>query len=249
MNHITKKYLYFILVASCLFLTSCSNPFTNHSSDLQNQNDYQQDGNYDQSETQPSETESMKSTTEPETATPDVNDYVRVLDYIPDIEVELKYATDDNFTEQVIYDFDDAYLRYGTVLKLKDAQEQLKALGYRIKIWDAYRPFYAQEKMWEIYPNATYVANPAKGMSGHNLGNTMDITLVTLDGSEVTMPTEFDSFSKRADRNYSEIEEPAASNALLLQNIMYQNDFKGYYGEWWDFTDQTTYTEINDFMP
>lgn len=179
---------------------------------------------------------------------PDANDYVRVLDYIPDIVVDLKYATADNFTGQVIYDFTDAYLRYGTVLKLQAAQEQCKELGYYIKIWDAYRPFYAQEKLWEVYPDATYVANPAKGMSGHNLGGTIDITLVYLDGTEVPMPTGFDDFSTLADRDYSEIEEPAKSNAQLLQDIMYENGFIGYQGEWWDFSDTTSYP-ADDFIP
>lgn len=180
---------------------------------------------------------------------PDVNDFVRVKDYIPDIEVELKYATSDNFTGQVIYDFTEAYLRYGTVLKLYDVQQELKELGYRIKIWDAYRPFSAQERLWEVYPDPVYVANPSKGPGGHNLGGTMDITLVTLTGEEVLMPTGFDDFSTRADRNYSEIENPAAANAQLLQDIMTKHGFKGYYGEWWDYTDSTTYSSNITFTP
>lgn len=180
---------------------------------------------------------------------PDVNAYVRVRDYIPDIVIDLKYATDDNFTGQVIYDFKEAYLHYGTVLKLKNVQEQLKELGYGLKIWDAYRPFYAQERLWEVYPNSTYVADPAKGRRGHNLGNTVDITLVYADGTEVPMPTGFDDFSTRADRDYSEIEEDLAANALLLQETMYANGFTGYKGEWWDFTDTDFYTDTEDFVP
>lgn len=180
---------------------------------------------------------------------PDVNAYVRVRDYIPDIVIDLKYATDDNFTGQVIYDFKEAYLHYGTVLKLKNVQEQLKELGYGLKIWDAYRPFYAQERLWKVYPNPTYVADPAKGRRGHNLGNTVDITLVYADGTEVPMPTGFDDFSTRADRDYSEIEEDLAANALLLQETMYANGFTGYKGEWWDFTDTDFYTDTEDFVP
>lgn len=180
---------------------------------------------------------------------PDVNAYVRVRDYIPDIVIDLKYATDDNFTGQVIYDFKEAYLHYGTVLKLKNVQEQLKDLGYGLKIWDAYRPFYAQERLWEVYPNPTYVADPAKGRRGHNLGNTVDITLVYADGTEVPMPTGFDDFSTRADRDYSEIEEDLAANAMLLQETMYANGFTGYKGEWWDFTDTDFYTDTEDFVP
>ena len=56
-------------------------------------------------------------------------DFVRIMDYIPDIAIDLKYATADNFTGTVIYDFNDAYLRYGTVKKLAVAQEKLKSMG------------------------------------------------------------------------------------------------------------------------
>ncbi len=198
------------------------------------------------------ETETTTEETTEETTTaedPDVNDYVKVRDYIPDIVVDLRYATEDNFTGQVIYDFHEAYLRYGTVLKLMKVQEQLKEQGYGLKIWDAYRPFYAQERLWEVYPNPAYVADPAKGKRGHNLGNTIDITLVYSDGTEVPMPTGFDDFSTRADRDYSEIEEEPAANAMLLQETMYANGFTGYKGEWWDFTDTDFYTEIDDFIP
>lgn len=192
---------------------------------------------------------SAAAETDQEVTEPDVGDYVRVRDYIPDIVVDLKYATEDNFTGQVIYDFREAYLRYGTVLKLMQVQEQLKEQGYGLKIWDAYRPFYAQERLWEVYPDPVYVANPAKGKRGHNLGNTVDITLVYTDGTEVLMPTGFDDFSTRADRDYSEIEEEAAANARLLEETMYANGFTGYQGEWWDFTDTVTYTETGDFIP
>lgn len=137
-------------------------------------------------------------------------DFVRIMDYIPDIVIDLKYATADNFTGTVIYDFKDAYLRYGTVKKLAVAQEKFKAMGYYIKIWDAYRPFAAQEKLWQVCPNPRYVANPANGMKAHNLGGTIDMTLVTFDGNEVVMPTAFDDFSLKADRDYSDVPETAA---------------------------------------
>ena len=67
-------------------------------------------------------------------------DFVRVLDYIPDAVQDLKYATADNFTGSVIYDFQDVYLRYGTVKKLMAVQEELRPLGLRVKLWDGFRP-------------------------------------------------------------------------------------------------------------
>ena len=137
---------------------------------------------------------------------PEDDEYVLVNKYIPDIYVELMYATDNNFTGVRIYGFTDAYLRYGTVKKLANVQKELKEQGYRLKIWDAYRPFEAQQKLWEVYPDPNYVANPADGMKKHNLGGTVDITMVAADGSIIPMPTEFDDFSLKADRNYSDID-------------------------------------------
>lgn len=180
---------------------------------------------------------------------PEDDEYVLVNKYIPDIYVELMYATDNNFTGVRIYDFTDAYLRYGTVKKLANVQKELKEQGYSLKIWDAYRPFEAQQKLWEVYPDPNYVANPANGMKKHNLGGTVDITMVAADGSVISMPTEFDDFSLKADRDYSDIEdEEAVKNVMILQNAMENNGFTGYQGEWWDYSDTVEY-EAEDFEP
>lgn len=180
---------------------------------------------------------------------PEDDEYVLVNKYIPDIYVELMYATDNNFTGVRIYDFTDAYLRYGTVKKLANVQKELKEQGYSLKIWDAYRPFEAQQKLWEVYPDPNYVANPADGMKKHNLGGTVDITMVAADGSIIPMPTEFDDFSLKADRNYSDIDnEEAVNNVMILQNAMENNGFTGYQGEWWDYSDTVEYEAV-DFEP
>lgn len=180
---------------------------------------------------------------------PEDDEYVLVNKYIPDIYVELMYATDNNFTGVRIYDFTDAYLRYGTVKKLANVQKELKEQGYSLKIWDAYRPFEAQQKLWEVYPDPNYVANPANGMKKHNLGGTVDITMDAADGSVISMPTEFDDFSLKADRDYSDIEdEEAVKNVMILQNAMENNGFTGYQGEWWDYSDTVEYEAV-DFEP
>ena len=180
---------------------------------------------------------------------PEDDEYVLVNKYIPDIYVELMYATDNNFTGVRIYDFTDAYLRYGTVKKLANVQKELKEQGYSLKIWDAYRPFEAQQKLWEVYPDPNYVANPANGMKKHNLGGTVDITMVADDGTVISMPTEFDDFSLKADRDYSDIEdEEAVKNVMILQNAMENNGFTGYQGEWWDYSDTVEYEAV-DFEP
>lgn len=204
-------------------------------------------------ETEPPRTESetVPETTQPqETAAPEPQDadFVKVTDYLPDVVIDLAYATDENFTGKVIYDFSDCYLRYGTVKKLMQVQEKVKESGFRLKIWDGFRPFSAQEKLWQICPDPTYVSNPATGSNSHCKGNTVDITLVYMDGAEVEMPTGFDDFSTLADRDYSDCPAEAGKNAEFLENIMEEAGFKPYFGEWWHFSDTTDYPVEREFL-
>ena len=180
---------------------------------------------------------------------PDPADFVLVIDYLPDIQVDLKYAGSDNFTGQVIYDFTEAYLRYGTLEKLSAAQEALAAQGYSLLIWDAFRPAEAQFRLWEVCPDPVYVANPERGFSSHSRGNTVDVTLVLPDGSPVEMPTGFDDFSPLADRDYGDVPEDAAAHAQLLEDVMSDCGFKPYSGEWWHFSDTDSYPVEEDFVP
>jgi D-alanyl-D-alanine dipeptidase len=176
-------------------------------------------------------------------------DFVKVKDYIPDIVVELKYATSGNFTNSVIYDFTDAYLRYSTVLKLMDVQAELREQGLRLKIWDAFRPLEAQEKLWNAKPDPKYVSNPWNGTNSHSRGHTLDITLVNADGKELEMPTGFDEFSTYADRDYSDCTDAAAKNAQLLQDVMEKHGFTGLQSEWWHFSEKTNYEIEKIFHP
>ena len=180
---------------------------------------------------------------------PAPEELVAVTDYIPGIYTDLRYASDNNFTHQVIYSFSDAYLRYGTVQKLASAQESLEAAGYSLLIWDAFRPVSAQFRLWEVCPDPAYVANPEKGYSSHSRGNTVDITLVTLDGELVEMPTDFDDFTAMADQDYSDVGEEAAANALLLEETMTAAGFKPYSAEWWHYSDTTSYPVAETFIP
>lgn len=175
--------------------------------------------------------------------------FVRVLDYIPTATQELMYATENNFTGVVIYDFQDTYLRWGTVKKLQQVSADLAELGLYIKIWDGFRPVSAQFVLWEVCPDPTFVANPNTGHSSHSRGNTIDLTLVDVNGIEVEMPTGFDDFSSLADRNYSDCSEIAANNAQLLEILMEKHGFTGYYGEWWHFSDTVSYPVEYVFEP
>ena len=180
---------------------------------------------------------------------PEKETFVQVEAWLPDVRTELRYATENNFTGQIIYTFSDAWLRYGTVQKLAKAQELLAEQGYSLLIWDAFRPTAAQWKLWEVFPDPVYVANPEKGYSSHSRGNTVDVTLVTSDGELVEMPTEFDDFSSLADRDYSDVPEEAAQNALLLETVMTDCGFKPYSGEWWHFSDTDAYPVEDSFIP
>lgn len=182
-----------------------------------------------------------------ETPTPEPEDtaLVRVRDYIPDIWVDLRYAGEDNFTGAAIYDFSDAYLRYGTVRKLAAVQETLRGEGLSLLIWDAYRPQYAQRLLWERCPDPNFVADPDIGGSKHSSGGTVNITLCNSNGASVEMPSGFDEFSALADRDYSDVSAGAAANAEKLERLMDAAGFDGYYAEWWHYTDRVGY-EIED---
>lgn len=174
---------------------------------------------------------------------------VRISDYIPDIIIELKYAGNDNFTGKKIYDFTEAYARYGTVVKLKKAQEIFREKGLCLKVWDAFRPASAQRRLWEIYPDGDYVSNPNIGYSNHTRGSALDVTLTNASGGEIEMPTEFDDFTEAADRDYSDVSDTAAENARLLENVMESCGFTGYSAEWWHFNDTVKYDPELEFTP
>ena len=180
---------------------------------------------------------------------PEPADFVPVADYLPQVRVDLRYAGSDNFTGQTIYDFTDAYLRYGTVQKLSQAQKELEDVGYSLLIWDAFRPVEAQFRLWEVCPDPVYVANPEKGYSSHSRGNTVDVTLTDLAGNSVEMPSGFDDFSPLADRDYSDVTAEAAAHAQLLEDVMDSCGFRPYSGEWWHFSDTDEYPVEETFSP
>lgn len=180
---------------------------------------------------------------------PAAEDFVPVADYLPQVRVDLRYAGSDNFTGQTIYDFTDAYLRYGTVQKLSQAQEALEEAGYSLLIWDAFRPVEAQFRLWEVCPDPVYVANPEKGYSSHSRGNTVDVTLTDLAGNAVEMPSGFDDFSPLADRDYSDVPASAAANAQLLEDVLTACGFQPYTGEWWHFSDLDNYPVEESWSP
>ena len=169
------------------------------------------------------------------------DEFVDVLDYIPDLVVDLKYATVDNIAGKVIYKSNEVYLRYGTVKKLMDVQKELRAQGYLLKLWDGFRHPNAHKELWYAYPDANYVSDPSTGGSSHSKGNTVDVTIVDASHKELQMPTGFDDFTVLADRDYSDCSPVAAANATMLQDLMAKYGFTGYENEWWHFRDNDDY--------
>ena len=162
------------------------------------------------------------------------SDFVRLKDLSPDFVYEIKYATPDNFLKQAVYDCGECYLRKSTAEALVKANEAFKQLGYRIKLFDCYRPLSVQKKMWKILPGTHYVANPAKG-SKHNRGAAVDLTLVDAQGKELNMGTPFDFFGKEAHHTYTQHSKEVLENRKLLKETLDKYNFKSIYSEWWHY--------------
>ena len=164
----------------------------------------------------------------------DENAFVNLKDYSNDFVYDMKYATEDNFLKEKVYPCGECFLRVKTVKSLLAANVAFLGKGFKIKIFDCYRPKSIQEKMWKIVPNPTYVANPKKG-SIHNRGGAVDITLIDLKGKELEMGTAFDFFGEEASHNYQNFSKNVLDNRAFLKEIMLQNNFKSFDSEWWHY--------------
>lgn len=160
---------------------------------------------------------------------------VDLQEFIPGIVLDIRYATENNFTQERIYNLAKAYARRSVAEALKRAQADFSAEGVGIKIFDAYRPYSATVKFYEIYHDTTYVASPYRG-SRHNRGCAIDMTIVDLKtGKELPMPTEFDSFKKEAWPTTPVKDPVIRKNRDLIIRVMERNGFKVNASEWWHF--------------
>jgi D-alanyl-D-alanine dipeptidase len=208
MNFKRSQPIYFLLLSVLTFIFSCKSQNQISKSNSQNQ--------------------------------PILNDtsLVHLKDYSKDFEYDLKYATSDNFLKAKVYDCPACFLRLKTVKALIEANKEFVKKGYKIKIFDCYRPLTIQKKMWELVPNPAYVADPSKG-SIHNRGGAVDITLVDTKGKELDMGTPFDFFGIEASHNYSDVSLEVKQNRALLKNTMLKNGFKSFESEWWHYNLKT----------
>jgi D-alanyl-D-alanine dipeptidase len=166
------------------------------------------------------------------------DELVNVKHLIPDIILDLRYNTVDNFCSQKLYTTDECLLTHGAVRRLQTVQDSLRARGLGLKVYDAYRPRSVQYLMFEIVPNPVYVADPATG-SVHNRGGAVDVSLVdATTGAELAMPTEFDDFSSAAHHGWTTglTAEQIANRELLLDMMTRVGGFDEYGAEWWHYT-------------
>jgi D-alanyl-D-alanine dipeptidase len=160
--------------------------------------------------------------------------YVDVSTKVPDAILDVRYATSNNFTKKVVYDSAKVYLVKEAANALKAVADDLRKKGYRLVIFDGYRPLAVQRIFWEIMPDPKYVADPAKG-SRHNRGAAVDLSLADLQGNYLSMPTEFDHFGVEAHHDYLNLTEKQISNRSLLRETMEANGFQHLPTEWWHY--------------
>lgn len=147
---------------------------------------------------------------------------------------DVRYATEDNFLEQKVYDCVQCLLLPEIAEKIVDANNYFCELGYKIMFYDCYRPLSVQKKMWEIYPNPSYVGNPYRSGSIHNRGAAIDMTIVRLDDTPLDMGSDYDHFGKEAHIDHPQ-SDTVQKNRELLWGVMKKFGFAPIRTEWWHF--------------
>jgi zinc D-Ala-D-Ala dipeptidase len=148
--------------------------------------------------------------------------------------IDMRYATENNFTKQVIYKDSECFLHEKAVDLLEKAIVLADQQRYRIKILDAWRPQSAQEFLWSICPDATFIAPPEKG-SAHTRGVALDLTLTDVEGNELPMGTPFDSFTPRSFHGAVDLDRESAHNRYQLLGIMMSAGWDLFANEWWHY--------------
>jgi D-alanyl-D-alanine dipeptidase len=164
----------------------------------------------------------------------------------PTLMIEAVYATARNFVGIPLYRSDRLYLLPHVAAKVVRINQRLQREGFRVKVWDAYRPHSVQVQMWKVMPVPGYVADPAKG-SNHNRGCAVDVTLVDTAGHELPMGTGFDEFSERAHRRFGDLPAHVLENRKRLERAFVAEGFVPLPTEWWhyDDADAASYPVLN----
>jgi D-alanyl-D-alanine dipeptidase len=179
-----------------------------------------------------------------------VNNLIDIQELNPEILVDLKYASSDNFMKTKLYSrLNRAYLQKDVALRLSNCQNYLSRIkpGYRLLIYDAVRPISVQQKMWYAMDSLPpierekYVSNP-KNRSLHNYGVAVDLTVCDEKGIPLDMGTKYDDFREIAQPikeayflKVGELSKAQIKNRILLRTVMQNNGFTKIPTEWWHF--------------
>lgn len=188
------------------------------------------------------------STTPPiDTPDYDTTQWTEVIRVMPEAVLDIRYATTNNFVEEVMYDCGRCFVRPAVAEALLDIQAELQAQGLGLKFFDCYRPRPIQQKLWDKVPDPRYVADPKKG-SMHNRGAAVDLTIVDSSGAELEMGTDFDFFGPRAYHNYTELPDSVLANRRLLKGLMEKHNFRPTSTEWWHYSYRPQSYPISDML-
>ncbi len=155
----------------------------------------------------------------------------------PTIKLDIRYATKNNFLGRPVYKEACAFLQRPAAEAVVRASKALRAKGYGLLIYDAYRPWHVTKLLWNNTPNdkKMFVADPDIG-SRHNRGCAVDLTLYDLKtGKEVAMPSGFDEMTERSAPNYAGATPEATRHRDLLIATMQAQGFTVFATEWWHF--------------
>ena len=250
------KYYVILFISAFLFLLQCKNEQGKKNDN--NSEHLIQDDREDSTLSKPTEEESSKSEhlqsndddileVKPESSTKKATENFQELTVSEGIELDLRYATKNNFTKQKIYDCARCYLRPEAAKALLKAQDELQQkFSYSFKIFDCFRPRAYQQRLWDIVPDADYVTPPAKG-SMHSRGLAVDLTLVDSDGKELNMGTPFDFFGEEAHYNYNH-SDAIKRNRWILKSTMEKYGFGGIRTEWWHFSYRKTSYPLDEWI-
>ena len=184
------------------------------------------------------------------------NDFIDIKEYIPSIVIDLKYASNDNFTGHIVngYESPKCLLTIEAARSLRYIQTILNKSGYSLKIYDAYRPQRSvnhfinwSKNLSDTINKRYYYPNLAKSIlfklgyiaskSSHSRGSTVDLTLVDItSGKEVDMGSPYDFFGLESSHDYKNISNTQKNNRKFLLDIMTNNGFSSYPKEWWHYT-------------
>lgn len=164
-------------------------------------------------------------------------DLVEIIQLDPTIQLDIRYATSNNFIGTPVYSQARAFLQRPAAEALVRVQRALAKEGYGLAVYDGYRPWYITKLFWDAVPQDLhqFVGNPAKG-SRHNRGCAVDLTLVDLTtGRAVDMPSFYDETTERAYPTYTGGTPESRRLRDLLRHHMEAEGFSVYPYEWWHF--------------